>query len=213
MGSGNFIIGWADLLVLILVVVGILRGRKRGMSEELLDIIKWTLVIVVAGLLYGPGGRLLAQTSVISKLFAYVFAYGMIALTIVVLFMHIKSRIGEKLMSSDVFGSAEYYLGMAAGAYRYVCIFLVAMAFLNARYYSPADLADSKKFQDDNFGTQLFPTIPDVQREVFDRSMTGRLAQRYLHVVFIQPTAPGSGKEGEIPRRRTATVDQILDKK
>ena len=61
MRAGSFTVGWVDLLVVILLTVGVLRGRKRGMSEELLDVIKWTLIVLVAGLLYEPGGRWLSE--------------------------------------------------------------------------------------------------------------------------------------------------------
>ena len=52
-------LSWVDLAVALLLGVGLWRGRKRGLSEELLDIIKWTLIVLVAGLLYEPGGRFL----------------------------------------------------------------------------------------------------------------------------------------------------------
>jgi len=37
-----------------------------------------------------------------------------------------------QIIGSDVFGNAEYYLGMCAGAVRYACVTLVVLAFLNA---------------------------------------------------------------------------------
>ena len=214
--AGNFIVGWVDLLVVILLVVGVLRGRKRGMSEELLDVIKWSLIVLVAGLLYEPSGRWFSQMTVFSLLASYVFAYVFIALIIFATFAVIRSRIGEKLIGSDVFGRSEYYLGMVAGCYRYVCVMLVAMAFLNARYYSPADKEAARKYQDWNFGTTLFPTPADVQSEVFDRSLSGRLTQDYLNVILIRPTAPEDknvGGEGSIRRQREGRINEIMDKR
>jgi uncharacterized membrane protein required for colicin V production len=198
------------------MVVGVLRGRKRGMSEELLDVIKWSLIVLVAGLLYEPGGRWLAQMSVFSLLASYVFAYVLIAVLIFSTFALIRNRVGEKLISSDVFGRSEYYLGMVAGGYRYLCVMLVAMAFLNARYYSPAEIDAAKKYQDWNFGTTLFPTPPDIQREVFDNSLSGRLAQDYLNVILIRPTARDDksvGGDGSIRRQRERRIDEIMDKR
>src|SRR5881394_2125757 len=57
--SADFSLSWVDCAVLILLVVGLWRGRKRGMSEELLDIVKWAIIVVAAGILYEPGGRFL----------------------------------------------------------------------------------------------------------------------------------------------------------
>jgi|SRR6185503_162227 len=213
MHAGNFIVGWVDLLVVILLVVGVLRGRKRGMSEELLDVIKWTLILLVAGLLYEPSGRWFSQVTVISLLSSYIIAYISIALIIFSTFALIRSRIGEKLIGSDVFGRSEYYLGMVAGGYRYLCVILVAMAFLNARYYSPADMDAAKKYQDWNFGTNIFPTPADLQQEVFNRSLSGRLTQDYLNVILIRPTAPEDknvGGEGSIRRQRERAIDNIM---
>jgi uncharacterized membrane protein required for colicin V production len=216
MHAGSYLVGWVDLLVVILLVVGVLRGRKRGMSEELLDVIKWSLIVLVAGMLYEPSGRWLSQMSVFSLLSSYVFAYVAIAVLIFATFALIRSRIGEKLIGSDVFGRSEYYLGMVAGGYRYVCVMLVAMAFLNARYYTPAEISASNKYQDWNFGTTLFPTIPDFQREVFDNSLTGRAAHDYLNVILIRPTArddKGVGGDGSIRRQRERTINEIMDKR
>ena len=155
-------VSWVDVLVVGLLIVGVIRGRKRGMSEELLDIFKWTFIVGLAGLLYEPGGRWLARISMFSLLFSYVFTYVVVALLIFSAFVFVKNKLCEKLVGSDVFGRGEYYLGMAAGAYRYVCVLLVAMAFLNARHYNAAEIAAKDKYQDYNFGTKLIPTLPDI---------------------------------------------------
>jgi uncharacterized membrane protein required for colicin V production len=212
----SFGLSWVDFMVVVILLFGVVRGRKRGMSEELLDIIKWALIVVVAGILYEPTGKFLSQVSVFSLLSSYLFTYTGIALVIFIIFAFVRKRIGEKLMSSDTFGSGEYYLGMAAGAFRYFCIVLVAMAFLNARYYSPSEIKASARYQQDNFGSQFFVTMPDLQREVFDDSLCGRAAQSFLHVVLIRPTAPaekGLASDNSIARRREGTMNEILDKK
>ncbi|MEY2407864.1 MAG: hypothetical protein QOF48_534 [Verrucomicrobiota bacterium] len=212
----GFNVSWVDLLVVCVLAVGVFHGRKRGMSEELLDIIKWTLIVGVAGLLYEPGGRWLSRLSVFSLLSSYVFAYIIVALAIFSIFAFLRKKIGEKLVGSDVFGRGEYYLGMIAGAYRYLCVLLVVMAFLNAREYNAAEIAAKDRYQDQNFGTKLIPTLPDLQKEVFDRSLSGRIAHRHLNVVLIRPTAPsdkGVSDERSLNRRRERAVDQILDKK
>jgi uncharacterized membrane protein required for colicin V production len=214
--AAAFSVSWVDLLVVALLVVGVFRGRKRGMSEEMLDIIKWTLIVGFAGLLYEPGGRWLSQISVFSLLFSYVFTYALVVMLIYTTFIFIKSRVGDKLVGSDVFGRGEYYLGMAAGAYRYFCVFLVAIAFLNARHYTQADITEAQKRQDYNWGSQMFPTIPDLQQAVFDKSLTGRLAHDYLQVVLIKPTdktEKNLNGEGSVRQQREGKIDQILDKR
>ena len=210
-------LSWVDFAVVLLLGVGLWRGRKRGMSEELLDIMKWALIVVVAGLLYEPGGRFLAQsTSVFSLHSCYVAVYMALALLVILSCCLIRKSVGAKLVGSDVFGGAEYYLGMIAGAFRYACIILVGMAFLNARYYSPDELRARAQYQQDNFGSSFFVTLPDLQQEVFQRSYAGRFTQEYLNVVLIRPTQ-GEGHElggdNAIGRKRERSVYDILDKR
>ncbi len=215
MNAAALTIGWIDLMVVTLLVIGIIRGRKRGMSEEFLDLLKWTFIVGCAGFFHEPCGRLLSQTSVFGLLSSYVFAYVIIALFIFSVFAFIKNRVGEKLVGSEVFGRAEYYLGMAAGGFRYLCIFLVGITLLGARHYTPEEVAASEKYQDYNFGSKMFPTIYDLQQAVFDKSFTGRAAHDYMNVILIQPTpaAAGSGDKRTAVQAREARMDEILDKK
>jgi uncharacterized membrane protein required for colicin V production len=214
--SAEFSLSWVDFAVLLLLLVGLWRGRKRGMSEELLDIVKWAIIVVAAALLYQPGGRFLISMSVFSPLACYVTVYAGIALLVVILFGFLRRGAGAKLVGSDVFGGAEYYLGMAAGMFRYGCIILVAMAFLNARYYTPEEVRARSQYQQDNFGSSFFVTLPDLQQEVFTRSYVGRFTKEYLSVILIQPTS-SEGKslsgDDDIARRRERSVYDVLDKK
>ena len=136
----SFGLSWVDFAIALLLVWGVVRGRKRGMSEELLDVIKWGLIVVVAGAAYLPLGKMLSQLSVFSLLSSYLFVYVGVAVLIFALFGFIRSKVGGKLSSAEIFGNAEYYLGMMAGGFRYLCIILVAMSLLNARLYSEADI-------------------------------------------------------------------------
>ena len=71
----GFIVSWVDLLAVGLLVVGIIRGRTRGMSEELLDLVKWLITVVAAGNLYQPLGQFLAESTPFSLLSCYVAVY------------------------------------------------------------------------------------------------------------------------------------------
>lgn len=213
--SASFSLSWVDLLVVVLLMVGVLRGRKRGMSEELLDVIKWAVIVVAAAALYAPLGQYLSKVSLFSLLSCYVGVYGLVVLLTMLLFSFLRHNVGAKLVGSDTFGSAEYYLGMMAGCFRYACIILVGMAFLNARYYSPAEVRAKSKYQHDNFGSSFFLTLPDIQQEVFVDSLTGRIAHNYLNIALIRPTV-GSSKpvkdDNSIGRRREGAINQIMDK-
>lgn len=207
-------LSWVDFAIALLLLWGVLRGRKRGMSEELLDIIKWGLIVVVAGAAYQPIGKWLAQLSVFSLLSSYIFVYAGIALLIFALFAFIRSKVGGKITGSEMFGGAEYYLGMMAGGFRYFCVILVVMSFLNARLYSEEDIRASIKYQDDNFGSQFFPTLPNLQQQVFKSSLCGKVVHNYIPVVLIKST-PSSSKDirSAGTRVRARELEEVLDHK
>lgn len=213
----SLIVSWVDFVVVGALGFGLWRGRKRGMSEELLDIMKWIVTVIAAGFLYQPIGQLLSQsTSVLSTLACYIGTYLALVLIIAIAFSYIRRAVGEKLSGSDAFGSAEYYLGMISGTFRYACILIVAFSFLNARAYSPEEIKASEKYQLDNFGSSFFLTLPDLQKEVFSQSVAGRTVREYLGFALIQPTAPGGkqlGGANNIAHARERSVYEVLDKK
>lgn len=211
----TFAVSWMDLAVLIVIGAGIVRGRKRGISEELLDVFKWALILVGAAYVYEPMGTMLAQVTPFSLLSCYVAVYATVVTIVLLLFAFIHRQIGDKLVSSDAFGNAEYYLGMVAGAFRYSCILLVILAFLNARYYSPEEIKAYEVYQDRNYGSQFFPSFGSFQAELFGHSLTGTLARDHLAMFLIRPTAPEDKSLGHssLVRGRENDVKQLLEKR
>src|SRR6266478_565028 len=122
-----------DFVLVAVLVLGVLQGRKHGMSEELLPVLKWFALLCACAVAYEPLGRLFAQSShVLSMLTCYLMAYIAIALVVLTIFAAVKRGMGGKLIGSDIFGKAEYPLGMASGLIRAACMLLMAMALLNA---------------------------------------------------------------------------------
>jgi uncharacterized membrane protein required for colicin V production len=208
-------VSWVDIAILAVVIAGIFRGRKRGMSEELLDVIKWVTILVAAAFVMRPAGQMLAEASVFSLLSCYIFIYTLIVLGLKFFFGFIRKRIGDKLVSSDFFGSAEYYLGMVAGAFRYLCVIIVALGFINARYYSPEEIAEDARVQQNNFGDIRFPTWASFQDKVFNRSASGAMARDFVPFCLIPQTAPETKALGKdnVVRARERTVDRVLDRR
>jgi uncharacterized membrane protein required for colicin V production len=203
----NFI----DLAIVAIIAVGVARGRKRGMSEELLDVIKWVVIIFACSRLYEPLGAMLSGATVFSTLSCYVAVYAAVMMVIALLFAAIRRQIGAKLVGSDFFGMGEYYLGMVAGGFRYLCIIIVAMAFLHARYYSPGELQEQQAAQERNFGSTFFPTFGTFQQSVFQHSFV----QTYLGTFLIASTAPSTRglQKHEAVRAREKGVYDLLDRR
>lgn len=181
---------WFDVVLLAVLTLGLFRGRKHGMSEELMMLIKWLMILLVCAFTYEPLGSWLADVSPISLLGSYIMAYIAVALIIIGLFALVKHSIGGKLVGSDIFGRAEYYLGMGSGIIRFSCILLAALAILNARYFSPTEVRAREAFQNDVYGSNFFPGLDQAQITVFQTSLTGPWIKDNLGFLLIKPTKP-----------------------
>ena len=180
-----------DLLLVVVLGFGLFNGRKAGMSAELLRLAKWLAIVFVCAVAYEPVGSFFNQeTGLFSSLSCYLIAYVGAALVVVLLFLGIHRVLGGKLLGSDVFGKAEYYLGMGSGLVRAACMTIFALALLNARYFSPKEVQAMEKYQNDLYGSNYFPGLHSVQAVVFEQSATGPWIRDHLGFFLIKPTQP-----------------------
>lgn len=184
----NLPFNWFDIVIVLVLGLGVARGRKHGLSEELMLVLKWVAIILVAGLSYDVVGDVISDNSVFTRLSAYLMAYSAIALGITVAFLAIKKITHGKLVGSDVFGSGEYYLGMVAGLVRYACIIIFALAFLNAPLYTKEQIDADLSFQNDVYGSDFFPKLYTVQSDVFQKSFVGAQIHNELGFLLIKST-------------------------
>lgn len=211
MNLGSAVLNWFDLLVMVLMIVGIIQGRRRGMSEELLPVFQWLCIVVIGAVVYAPVGRLLAQSSGLPLFYANLIAYCLIAAGIKLGFNSAKRAVGEKLVQSDAFGRFEYYLGMTAGTLRCFCILLFALALLHAKFVSEADRKATARMQAENFGSISFPTLGSLQHSVFYESVSGRFIRSNLRDQLIEPTvAVAAPKKRSVGRARERAVEEVL---
>lgn len=190
------IVCWVDAVIVMLILFGIKRGRARGMSEEVLDFLKWLISLVVASYLYFPLGTLLAdQTGLVSRLHGCLGVYLAVLLTVRISFSILRQQLGDRLLTSDLFGDGEYFLGMVTGAARYACIVLVLLSLFHARYYTQEEIRAQIAAQQGIFGSVPFPTIGAVQREVFEDSRIGSMVRQYLPMLLIQATATEGNRQ------------------
>jgi uncharacterized membrane protein required for colicin V production len=179
-----------DCVVILVLGFGIWRGRKHGMSEELFGLFKWLAVAIGCAMCYRPAGEWLASSSPFSLLSSFLFVYTGAALIILSIFAFFKHRIGGKLVGSDIFGRAEYYLGMGSGVVRLSCMLVAALALLNARYFNPTEVRAMEAFQNDVYGSNFFPTLHTAQEVVFEKSVAGSWIKQNLSFLLINPTQP-----------------------
>jgi uncharacterized membrane protein required for colicin V production len=180
---------WFDFVLVIVLLVGAQRGRKRGMSEELLTLLRWVALALACAFLYQPVGQMIVGSSgVFDLLSSYVIAYLGLALVVAIVFSLFKRAVGGKLIGSNLFGRGEYYLAMPAGMVRCVCILLAFLALLNARYFSPQEVKRYDVATKDLYGSDYFPTLHAAQSAVFEKSLTGPWIRTNLACLLIKPT-------------------------
>jgi len=195
---------WFDIAIVAVLGFGFWRGRKRGMTKELIPTAKWVSILLAAGLCHPFLADWLEHAGVVRKVFgthfnertaALMSAYLLILSVIFIIFTIIGRKFNPKLEGSSFFGGNEYYWGVAAGIVRYCCFILVALALLNAPLYTQADIAAAKAYNNRLFGGGMkefsgdfIPSVYEVQDNVFKQSLLGPFIQKDLTIILINPT-------------------------
>jgi uncharacterized membrane protein required for colicin V production len=200
---GGLPFGWFDLVVVVVLGFGVYRGRRNGMSKELLLLVQWLVLLPVCGFGY------LMVAGLFSELFKDLFwsrllSYLALAALVFSIFKLLRRQLDEKLVKSDFFRGSEYYLGMVSGIIRYACGLVFALALLNAPFYSTEDIARQNAFDQKNFGGGLysgnyFPHVFTVQNAVFKDSFLGPLIKTNLGVLLINTAGSSSESPGTHP--------------
>lgn len=201
----QFGFNWFDVALILLLAFGFWRGRKRGMTKELLPTLQWLSILFAAGLGHIFVADWLQQGGYIKQVFgdhfnertaALMTGYIAISLVLIVVFTALKRKYNPKLEGSSVFGGNEYFLGVVAGLIRYLCLVLVALALLNAPVYSQADIEAAKAYNNRWFGGGLkefsgdfIPSVYEVQDTIFKKSFIGPLIKQNLSILLINSEA------------------------
>jgi len=175
-------------MLLVLCAAGIAYGRKRGLSETLIPMLRALAMVFAATFLYDPFGRWLVSISGFSLLFCRVSAYILIMIGVWCVFIGLKRWLGGKLLGSDAFGKGEYYLGMPAGLITFACFTVTALAVLNARLFTEKEIKTNQAYVKDVYGSDFFPGLYAAQQSVFVDSYAGPYIQRHASIMLITPT-------------------------
>ena len=195
---------WFDLVVVALLLTGVVRGMIRGMSEELLSVFQWLTGVVVCSLYYREAGLWFANYASVTLVYAYMFVYVTILILILLGFAVLKKLVGEKLVSSDLFGKLERVLGAGAGMTRYFCMVVIFLAVINAPVYPWQEL------ESDIAANKL--TLGSLHHQITKQSYFSHLVQNHLSTVLVDnapSTLPPAHKE-TLGKRRTQEVDRAM---
>jgi hypothetical protein len=183
-------VNWFDFVAVIVILLGISKGRKNGMSVELLGMLQWITIVVAGAFLYRPLGDKFSQACQLGHALGYTAMYVVIAIAVKTIFSMIKKGIGQRLLEANMFGRAEFYLGMIAGAVRFACVMLAGLALLNAPYYTPGELAKNKAAQIDLYGSTFFPGMGVIQQQIFKESLLGSAVKENADIMLVVATKP-----------------------
>jgi len=204
----NLPVNWFDGVILGMLIIGLFRGRKHGMSKEALPLLKWVSLVVVCGLWYQTAAQLLVNTAALSRRASCIFGYLLLAFVIFLVFSVLRWLLVYRLAGNNLFGSGEYYLGMLSGMIRFACMLLAGLALLNAPFYTAADITKHDAYVKRWFGGGLysgdyFPSLYTIQEQVFAKSFTGPYIKDYLGPLLIETAPPLAAK----PEQKSAVVN------
>lgn len=207
--NGAVSVSWFDAVILAWLIIGFFRGRKNGMSVELLLTMQWVAIVIAGALLYRPLGIPLAQSAGLSVEWAFRISYAVVAVMVAIVMGRARTMVGEKLVGADLFGKGEYILGMLSGVLRFACIALVFLALFGAHVPTQAEIASVNKKTSDLGNVSINPL--KVQREIVVESLTGRLSRQYLQQALIISTGVAPSAPKETPaQKRERQVDEVM---
>lgn len=218
MSFQDFTFSWFDPIVFIVLVVGLVHGRKRGMSGELVDLLAALLLVTIPALYYEPLAKLINKHLHLTLFWSNLLAYGAIAAVILGAFGFLKGKMGDKLVSKDMFGRFEYYLGMLAGLVRYACYLTVLISIVHARYVSPGVVEAERKKQEEAIGATVF-SYGKIQMDVLYKSIVGSFVRENLgdsEVRLLIMPAVYTGKATEASGEKAwkgKTLDDVVKEK
>ncbi|HTR43023.1 MAG TPA: CvpA family protein [Pseudomonadales bacterium] len=194
----NLPVNWFDGTLLVILCFGLFRGRKNGMTKEVIPTIEWICVVVAGAFAYPLVAQFFSSTCGLGQAWSGSLGYFAVAMVVFIIFSFIKKALMPRLEGSNIFGSAEYYLGMPSGMVRYACIVLFFLSLMNAPVYTAADIAATKAYNEKWYGGGMYsgnyvPDFQGVQEAVFKKSFTGPYIAGYAGMMLVQTDATKAG--------------------
>jgi hypothetical protein len=116
----------------------------------------------------------------------------------------------ENRVKEDPFGNSEHRMTKMAGVLRFSVFLLIAMAWVSGRYVTEKDLADHKKFSEENLAGISFPVLSTIQRDIFNGSFSGRFSKKYLSRALLTPIPRFDYPDKPAPAPKVAKKEPVL---
>jgi hypothetical protein len=156
-------------------------------------------LVVSSAALAPRAGEVLSKRGLFEYPSACLMVYLAIALVVFLFFSMLERRLTRRLEKGDAFGHAEYYLGMGAGMVRAACMILMVLSVLNYRSFTTTQVHAMEKYQRDEYGSEVFPTLYTFQKSVFQDSLMGKWIKTNLSFLLLEPSR-GPGATDDLKR-------------
>src|SRR5437879_2958403 len=97
-----------DVLLPVALLAGLVRGRRHGMSVELLRVVKWSLLVFLGAAFAPQAGQEISRYGFFEFQGACLMAYLGMALGVFLFFSILERKLMKRLQQGDTFGHAEY---------------------------------------------------------------------------------------------------------
>jgi uncharacterized membrane protein len=180
-------LGWIDFLAVISLLLGLHLGNRTGASKQILSFVMWLLVLAFSAFGYLFLGPLFAKWFNLEAWGGDLVAYVTIACVTGLILAVINRKYADRVEASTAFGKMEYVLGPIAAMVRNLAVLLLVMGAIHGLQVSSVVEQRERKEQMNNYGMMLYPTKGMIREAVFEDSTTGRLAQRFLGFLMVDP--------------------------
>src|SRR5579863_6091428 len=108
----NLSFNWFDVFLLAVLAFGVWRGRKNGMSREVLPVSMWLIIVIVGGLCAPFLADWLVRSGIVAKVFGTMFiattvasitSYLFLASVVFFAFTPLRTKFREKASGSNTF--------------------------------------------------------------------------------------------------------------
>jgi len=82
----NLPVNWFDAVIAGMLIIGLFVGRKRGMSKEILPLMKWVTLVLVCGIWHPMAAQLLVNSAQLGRVSSNILGYLLLAAAIFLVF-------------------------------------------------------------------------------------------------------------------------------
>ena len=176
--------------------MGLFRGRKNGMTKEILRVSNGWHWSSCAGCFTRPRLKPWSTSRAWKKPTSYLTGYLLLAFGVWLVFVFLKKIFVPRLIGSNLFGSGEYYLGMFSGMIRFACMLFFAAGLAERAGLHPGGNPGPPGLRETlvwrrHLWWQLHSRSAHGAGKVFKKSFTGPYIKKYLGTLLINIAPPG----------------------